>query len=165
VLWWCAAAGDVCSPAFGEATAYLDSGRGGGPGVAVDVTGRGDVTRTHLRWKVPRVPEGFASPLIVGGRVFKLQNPGVLTCRELATGREVYAERLEGVATRPSPFLTPEGRLYFASGGKSYVVQASPTFRVLAVNDLGDPGDASPAVAGGRIFLKGRSHLYCIGKK
>jgi hypothetical protein len=44
-------------------------------------------------------------------------------------------------------------------------VQAGPTFRVLAVNDLGDPGDASPAVAGGRIFLKGHRYLYGIGKK
>jgi hypothetical protein len=69
------------------------------------------------------------------------------------------------VATRPSPFVTPEGRLYFASGGKSYVVQAGPTFRVLAVNDLGDAGDASPAVCGGRLFLKGHRQLYCVGTK
>jgi outer membrane protein assembly factor BamB len=165
VIWWCTAAGDVCSPAFAGDTAYCDSGRGGGPGVAVDVTGKGNVTATHVRWKVPQVPEGFASALIVGGRVYKLHNPGVLKCWDLATGKEVYANRLEGVATRPSPFLTPEGRLYFASGGKSYVLQAGPTFQVLAVNDLGDASDASPAVAGGRIFLKGQRHLYCIGKK
>lgn len=165
VLWWCGAAGDVCSPAFGSDTAYCDSGRGGGPGVAVDVTGRGDVSATHVRWKVRQVPEGFASPLIVGDCVYKLHNPGVLKCWELATGKEVYAERLEGVATRPSPFVTPEGRLYFAGGGRSYVVQAGRAFRVLAVNDLGDPADASPAVAGGRIFLKGRRQLYAVGKK
>ena len=36
---------------------------------------------------------------------------------------------------------------------------------VVAVNDLGDPSDASPAVSGGRIFLAGRQKLYCIGKK
>jgi outer membrane protein assembly factor BamB len=165
VLWWCAGAGDVCSPALGSDTAFCDSGRGGGPGVAVDVTGKGNVTVTHVRWTVPQVPEGFASPLIVGDHVYKLHNPGVLKCWELATGKQVYAERLEGVATRPSPFVTPEGRLYFAGGGRSYVVQAGPTFRVLAVNDLGDAGDASPAVAGGRIFLKGQRRLYCVGRE
>jgi outer membrane protein assembly factor BamB len=165
VLWWCAGAGDVCSPAFGSDTAFCDSGRGGGPGVAVDVTGKGNVTVTHVRWTVPQVPEGFASPLIVGDHVYKLHNPGILRCWELATGKQVYAERLEGVATRPSPFVTPEGQLYFAGSGRSYVVQAGPTFRVLAVNDLGDAADASPAVAGGRIFLKGQRRLYCVGRE
>src|SRR5262249_43867754 len=144
---------------------FCDSGRGGGPGTAVDATGQGDVTKTHLRWKVPNLPEGFASPVIVGDYVYKLHNPGVLKCWELATGKKVYEERLEGVLTRPSPFVTPEGRLYCAGAGKSYVVQTGPEFKVLAVNDLGDGGDASPAVAGGRIFLKGQRQLYAIGKK
>jgi outer membrane protein assembly factor BamB len=165
VIWSCTGSGDVCSPAFGSETAYCDSGRGGGPGVAVDVSGKGNVTPTHVRWKVPQVPEGFATALIVDERVYKLHNPGILKCWELATGKEVYVQRLEGVAPRPSPFVTPEGRLYFASGGKSYVVQARATFKVLAVNDLGDASDASPAVAGGRIFLKGHRQLYCVGKK
>jgi outer membrane protein assembly factor BamB len=165
VLWWCAASGDVCSPAFGSDLVFCDSGRGGGPGTAVDATGQGDVTKTHLRWKVPNLPEGFASPVIVGEYVYKLHNPGVLKCWELATGKKVYEERLEGVLTRPSPFVTPEGRLYCAGAGKSYVIQTGPEFKVLAVNDLGDGGDASAAVAGGRIFLKGQRQLYAIGKK
>src|SRR5262249_19882214 len=71
IIWWCPAAGDVCSPALGSDTVFCDSGRGGGPGVAVDVTGKGDVNRTHVRWKVPQVPEGFASALIVDERVYK----------------------------------------------------------------------------------------------
>jgi outer membrane protein assembly factor BamB len=165
VLWWCTASGDVCSPTFGADTVYCDSGRGGGPGTAVDATGKGDVTATHVRWKVANVPEGFASPLIVGEHVYRLHNPGLLKCWDLATGKQVYAERLEGVSTRPSPFVTPEGRLYCAGAGKSYVIQTGPSFRVLAVNDLGDGGDASAAVAGGRIFLKGQHRLYAIGTK
>ena len=62
-----------------------------------------------------------------------------------------------------SPFITPEGHLYAASSGKSYVVKAGPKVEVLATNDLGDPSNASPAVAGGRIYLKGRRYLWCIG--
>ena len=56
-------------------------------------------------------------------------------------------------------------RLYFCSAGKSYVLQAGPKFQVLAVNDLGDVSNASPAVADGKLFLKGRTYLYCVGHK
>jgi hypothetical protein len=64
-----------------------------------------------------------------------------------------------------SPILTPEGRLYFATAGKSVVIAAGPKFEILATNDLGDGSPASPAVANGRLYLKGARHLYCIGKK
>jgi hypothetical protein len=58
-----------------------------------------------------------------------------------------------------------DGLLYFASGGKSYVVRAGPKFEIVAANDLADPSNASPAIAGGQIFIRGTSFLYCIGKK
>src|SRR5207249_2695414 len=58
VLWSCKAAGDTVSPVYAGGVAYIDSGRGG-PAFAVDPTGEGDVTKTHLKWKVDTVPEGF----------------------------------------------------------------------------------------------------------
>ncbi len=164
VLWWCAARGDTVSPVLGDGLVYLDSGRGG-EGVAVDPTGRGDVTRTHRRWQLRRVPEGFSSPVIVGGYLYRLCNPETLRCWKLTDGAEVFQERLPGVSTASSPFTTPEGRIYFASAGKSYVVKAGAKLDVLAVNDLADGSQASPAVAEGCIFLKGRKQLYCIGHK
>jgi outer membrane protein assembly factor BamB len=164
VLWWCSAQGDTVSPVLGDGLVYLDSGRGGG-GVAVDPTGRGDVTRSHRKWQLKHVPEGFSSPVMVGGHLYRLTNPETLRCWKLADGAQVFTERLPGVSTASSPFTTPEGRIYFASSGKSYVVKAGAKLDVLAVNDLGDGSQASPAVADGCIFLKGRKYLYCIGDK
>jgi hypothetical protein len=125
------------------------------------------VTKTHLKWKIPFVPEGFSSPVVVGHYLYRLHNPGVVECRDLQTGTPAAGEklRLPGVETAASPVATPEGHIYFASGGISYVVKAGPPPEILARNDLGDPGRASPAVAGGRLFLKGGRYLYCIGKK
>ncbi len=157
-------AGDTVSPVYGDGLVYLDSGRGGG-GIAVDPNGRGDVTRTHRRWKVDAVPEGFSSPVVVGDSLYRLTNPETLRCWKMANGEEVFKERLPGVSTAASPFTTPEGRIYLASAGKSYVVKAGPKLEVLAINDLGDASQASPAVAGGCIFLKGRRYLYCIGRQ
>lgn len=164
VLWGCAASGDVSSPAVSSNLVYCDSGRGG-PGTAVDPTGAGDVTKTHLRWTQERAQGGFASPVIVGEHVYRLANAGVLKCWKTATGEEVYAERLQGVSTTASPFVTADGLIYFASAGKTAVVKAGPRFELVATNDLGDASQASAAVSGGRIFLKGTKYLFCVGKK
>jgi outer membrane protein assembly factor BamB len=156
--------GDTVSPVLGGGVLYCDSGRGG-PAVAVDPTGSGDVTRTHLKWKVANVPEGFSSPVVVGEHLYRLHNPGVVQCWRMATGEPVFKERLEGVETAASPIATPEGRIYFASAGKSYVLQAGARPEILARNDLGDPSRASPAIAGGQLFLKGARFLYAIGSR
>ena len=67
-----------------------------------------------------QVPEGFSSPVIVGSYLYRLHGPGVLRCWRLADGGQVFAERLNGVSTSASPFVTPDGRIYCA-------VPAGPT--------------------------------------
>ncbi|HEV3022937.1 MAG TPA: PQQ-binding-like beta-propeller repeat protein [Pirellulales bacterium] len=167
VHWWCGLGGgkrtgDTASPVYGSGLVYCDSGRGG-PGIAVDPTGSGDVSKTHLRWKIPQVPEGFSSPLIVGPYLYRTHGPETLKCHELATGKVVYSERLVGLSPRVSPVATADGRIYFASAGKSFVVKAGPTFTLLGTSDLGDASDSSPAVAGDCLYLRGSRYLYCIG--
>ncbi len=164
VLWSAKNKGDVPTPAYGGGLVFAEGGRGG-PGVAVDPTGRGDVTKTHVKWTTGPSPEGYSSPTIAGGRVYRAHEPGVLKCYALATGARLFDERLPGgLNPSVSPVLTADGRLYFAGGGKSVVLPAAATFEVLATNDLGDGGAASPAVASGRLYLKGKQFLYCIGK-
>jgi outer membrane protein assembly factor BamB len=165
ILWWCRGAGDASSPAYGAGVVYFDSGRGGA-GVAVSAHGEGDVTESSVRWMVPQLPEAIGSPILTGGYLYRLHSPAVLKCFEAATGKLIYAERLEGISsTWASPIADTSGHLFFANAGKSYVLQTGPEFRVLAVNELGDGNHASPAVASGTIFLVGAKHLHCIGKK
>ena len=164
-LWWCKGPGEAASPAFGSGIVYCDSGRGGA-GIAIDPTGAGDVSRTHVKWRQERLGEGIGSPIIVDGLVYRLQAPNVLKCWRAADSELVYTERLPGLTTSwASPVADAAGRLYYASAGKSYVLQAGAEFRVLAVNDLDDPNHASPAVAGGRMYVAGTRMLYCIGNK
>lgn len=162
-LWWCRGGGDASSPAFGDGIVYFDSGRGG-PGFALDPTGEGDVTRTHVKWSIPRVTEGLGSPVITGGYVYRLQSPNLLRCWRASTGEQVYQNRLDGITTTwASPIADAEGHLFFASGGKSFVVKAGPEFEVLAVNDLNDANHASAAAADGRLYIVGKKQVYCIG--
>ena len=164
-LWWCRGGGDAASAAFGAGIIYCDNGRGG-PGIAIDPTGAGDVTKTHIRWRINQVPEGIGSPIIVGDLVYRLHTPNVLKCWRADDGKLVYAERLDRLTSSwASPVADADGRLYFASAGVSYVIQTGDEFKVLAINDLGDPNHASAAVSRGRIFLVGTRNVYCVGAK
>ncbi len=163
LLWWCRGEGDASSPAYGQGLVYFDDGRGG-TGVAVDPTGSGDVSDTHVHWTIAQRGEALSSPIVVGKYLYRLRTPGFLQCWEMATGKEVYSERLPNISTTwASPIADPKGRMFFASAGQSYVIQAGPECRILAVNDLGDGNHPSPAVANGRLFLVGMKNIYCIG--
>jgi hypothetical protein len=165
-IWWCSNPGDVTTPVYSAGLVYCDSARGG-PGIAVDPTGTGDVTKTHLKWQTPKIPEGFySSPVVVGDHLYRTHAPGLLRCQKMATGEVIYDERLPpGVPGHVSLIATADQRIYLASGGKSAVIAAGPEFKVLGTSDLGDASNASPAVANGRLYLKGARHLYCIGNK
>jgi outer membrane protein assembly factor BamB len=164
VIWWCDAKGDTVSPVFGGDLVYCDSGRGG-PGFAVDPTGMENVTKSHLKWTIQQLPEGLSSPVIVGDYLYRLHSPATLKCIKLTTGEVMFTETLVGVSTSSSPVATADGHLYLASAGKSYVLKAGSKVDILATNDLGDAGPASPAVADGKLFLKGRKWLFCVGGK
>ena len=165
VLWSCRGGGEAASPAYGAGIVYCDNGRGG-PGVAIDPTGTGDVSKTHIKWRVNQIPEGIGSPTIVGKRVYRLHTPNILKCWDAETGQQVYAQRLDKLTSSwASPVVDRSNRLYFASAGVSYVIETGDEFKVLAINDLGDPNHASPAVAGGKLFLVGTHHVFCVGTK
>lgn len=165
LIWKCNARGFGSSPAYGSGLLYTDSGTTG-PGMAVDPTGEGDVSKTHVKWQIDKVPGEYSSPVICGDYVYRTRKPGQVICWNLTTGEEVYTERLENVSILASPIATPDGRVYFLSTAKSYVLKAGPKFDLLAVNDLmGGNTGASPALADGKIFLRDDRFLYCIGKK
>jgi hypothetical protein len=162
-LWWAPGAGDASSPAFGDGIVYTDSGRGG-QGTAVDPGGEGEVGATHVKWTVGGMGESLSSPLISGGFVYRLLGSNEVKVWRVSDGKQTDRFKLPKLgSTWASPVLDGEGRLYFATAGRSAVVKAGETLELLAENDLGDPHPASPAVSGGRIYLRGRSRLYCVG--
>jgi outer membrane protein assembly factor BamB len=164
VIWSCSTPGDVTSPVYHEGRVYTDSGRGG-PGLCVDVSGKGDVTESHVKWRIGNIPEGLASPVIAAGYLFRTHNPGVVEVTRWSDGKQAYSARLAGVSMQASPIATADGLVYFASGGQSVVIRPGEKLEIVAKSDLGDSNAASPAVANGRIYIKGTKRLYCIGKK
>jgi outer membrane protein assembly factor BamB len=165
VLWSCKANTSQASPVFGGGLLYADHGRGGQTGVAVDPVGSGDLSKTNVKWETRIQGMAGNSAIIVGPHIYRGVNPDLIRCFDLQTGETVFEEKASRLTPSASPIATADGRIYFASCGKSYVIKAGPKYDLLAVNDLND-GDAypTPAVSNGRIYIRGKSYLWCIGK-
>ncbi|MSQ96120.1 MAG: hypothetical protein EXR98_16420 [Gemmataceae bacterium] len=166
LLWTCKAPSSQSSPVFGAGLLYADACRGGNKGAAIDPIGNGDLSKTNVKWE-SRV-EGVAgsSAIFVDGYIYRSSGNSFIRCWSIKDGelaREINAPRITPSA---SPIATPDGRIYWANPGKSYVIKANPKLEVLATNDLDDDYDfTTAAISNGRIYVKGRSYLWCIGKK
>ena len=131
---------------------------------AVRAGGDGDVTKSHVRWKHPGPTPDAASPVVANGLVFLATNSGFGICLDAATGDEVWKERI-GRGFRATPLVAGNRIYFFTKEGKTAIVNAARTFHVVAECDLGEDTIASPAVAGGNLFIRTRAHLYRIGNK
>jgi hypothetical protein len=124
--------------------------------------GSGNVTNTHVLWHERKTPAYVPSPIAAGKHFFLVSDDGIASCLEAATGKRMWQEKLSKHFSA-SP-VSAGGLLYFLDdAGTTHVLKAGPTFEVVARNALGEECRGSPAVSGGRIFLRGVSNLYCIG--
>lgn len=138
--------------------------------MGIDPDGRGNLTKTDaIRWHIPHSVNGpkgasyVSSPIAANGRFYVVSDVGFLSCVEARTGKRLYLERL-GRHFHASPVKVGEHLLFPDDDGVTHVVEAGPTFKVVAKNDLKEPIYASPAVAHGKLFLRTTHALYCIGK-
>ena len=128
---------------------------------AVKADGQGDVTDTHVAWKLSTRVGKYASPILVDGLIYTAAEESFVTCVEAATGEVVWTERIGGKYAA-SPIYV-DGRLYFFSqDGATTVVKPGRTLQVLATNTLANGFMASPAVSGRAFYLRTKTDLYRI---
>ncbi|NNC89917.1 MAG: PQQ-binding-like beta-propeller repeat protein [Akkermansiaceae bacterium] len=97
------------------------------------------------------------------GMLFNLYDQGILSCFDGRTGEVHWRKRLGGNFSASPVYAA--GHLYLCSEeGTTYVVRASPDYKRVAVNELDSGFMASPAICGGRIYLRTKTHVYCISK-
>jgi outer membrane protein assembly factor BamB len=157
----------IPSPVVIDNIAILMSGFRGNSLKAIDLTrAKGDITGTDaIVWSFDRDTPYVPSPLLYDGLLYMLKsNNGILTVFDAKTGTIHYGpQRLEAV---PNVFASPVGaggRVYIPGReGDTLVLRHGTSFEVLGVNSLDDGFDASPAIAGNEIFLRGNRFLYCI---
>jgi len=99
-----------------------------------------------------------------GDLLFTFHDRGDVSCLRSATGQRLWKERPAGKFFG-SPVCV-DGKLYcMTTDGDVVVIKAAETYELLATNHLGETSHATPAVAGGRMYLRTYSHLFSMGGK
>jgi outer membrane protein assembly factor BamB len=107
--------------------------------------------------ELPYVP----TPIVHEGRLYLWLDNGVVSCLEMSSGEPIKTERVGGKFSG-SPVLI-DGRLFCISEqGEVVVVAATPELTVLGRSPLGDESYSTPAVANGRVYLRGFHRLACL---
>ncbi len=155
----------VGSPVLADGLIVATAGDGAGDRLAIGVRpgGRGEESAADIVWEDRKTLPYVPSPLALGEHLYTVNDAGFAACHLARTGELVWQERLSGSVTA-SPILV-DGKVYAVTeDGSVHVFAASPTFKRLATNSVGEPVTASPAVADNRLYIRGREHLFCIGK-
>ena len=168
VLWQCGGQtlNAIPSPLAADGVAYVMSGYKGAAAIAVPLDARGDLTDSDkLLWKYKKGTPYVPSPLLVDGKLYFTQElNNLFTCLDAKTGKPYFEQiRLPGVNSFYASPVAAGGRIYLVDrDGVTLVLKQSTKVEVLATNELDDTIDASPAVVGRQLFLRGHKYLYCI---
>jgi outer membrane protein assembly factor BamB len=150
-------------PLYHDGVIYTSRGYRSSPFMAIRPGGKGDVSSSHVIWRSPSGAPYISSLVHYDGLIYMMGDVGVLTVTDAKTGERVFQERIGGVYTA-SP-VAADGKVYLLSeDGETIVVAAGRAPRVLARNKLNARQLASPAIAGGRLFIRSDDVVYAVGK-
>ncbi len=128
---------------------------------AVDPTGRGDVTKTHVKWvyedEVPQIP----TPVIVENYIYMVHDRGMATCLDAATGKVLWKEKLNG-NFNASPVYAAGHIYFFNVKGECTIIRPGNSFQKVAENNIGEIVKAVPAFVQDKMILRTANNLYLI---
>jgi outer membrane protein assembly factor BamB len=149
----------VPRPVTAHGMVYFSSGFDKATALAVKLGGHGDVTKSHLAWRITKGAPHTPSMLTSGDELYMVSDGGIGSCVNARTGEIHWQERLGG-GHSSSPIIS-NGRIYFTNEtGMVKVVKAAKKFELLATNELGERTLASPAVADNALFYRTEKHLW-----
>jgi outer membrane protein assembly factor BamB len=158
-LWSCAGNGfsnTTSTPILGEGLILVPNGN------LVAVRPGTERVSPRVVWQASKLRPNISSPLYHEKRVYALNPPSVLVCADATDGKVLWQQRLEGGTYWSSP-VAADGKIYAVNdAGTTTVVQLGDEPRILARNALDDPILATPAIAGGCIFLRSERYVYCV---
>lgn len=115
-------------------------------------------------WKSPKLQTGMSSPVFYEGFVYGTNSTGIVKCANAKTGEVVWEERVKGKFSS-SP-IAADGKLFvFNEAGVLTTIKLGATPEIIAESPTNERGQATPAISGGAIFLRGEKSLFCIGSK
>ena len=158
----------IPSPVYADGMVFATSGFRGNNLKAIRLAeARGNLAGSGaIAWTLDRDTPYVPSPLLYDGILYILKtNSGILSAFDAKSGKPHYqAQRLDGMGEVFSSPVAAAGRVYITGrDGITLVLRNSPKYEVLAKNSLDDGFDASPALVGGDMYMRGYKYLYAIG--
>ncbi len=158
----------LASTHYHDGMLFACSGDGGGDRLlaAIALNGVGKNAKPAQVWQNSKDFPYVPCLLSRGEHLYFVNDAGFAGCSEARTGKRVWFERLPTATFSASPLLIGD-KVYAASEeGDVHVFTATPAaFELIAKNSLGECIRATPAVADGRLYIRGQNHLFCIGKR
>jgi outer membrane protein assembly factor BamB len=166
-LWRCLGLGELSyvDPLVGKEAIVAMSGYGG-PAIGMRRPGpadHGDLTDSHRLWVTAKNAQRIGSGIMIGNRVYILNEPGIAQCLDALTGKEIWSGRAAG-STWGSTVLV-DGKLFTTDqSGKTIVWSPGEELKILHQNPLNEKVRAMPVFSDGQIFIRTYANLYCIGR-
>jgi outer membrane protein assembly factor BamB len=133
---------------------------------AVRGGGSGDVSKTHVLWNLDhKTPSNLSSPLYYRDRLYLVKAGGMSSCYDARDGKVLWErERLGNFGDYFASPIAADGKVYI-SGKNGFIVELEdgPELKVLGKHDIGEEIIATPSIADGRLFVRTRENLICIG--
>jgi outer membrane protein assembly factor BamB len=159
----------IPTPVYAHGIVYLMSGFQGSSLLAIKADSSGDLTGTDaIAWKFDKDTPYVPSPLLYDNRLYCFKsNKAILSCFDAANGNHLFGpERLDGIQDAYASPVGADGHVYLVGrNGTTVVINNADKLDVVATNKLDEGIDASPAIVGNELFLRGKNHLFNISEK
>lgn len=134
---------------------------------AIRLAGQGDLTTSNVVWRLTKSYPGIPAPLLYRGVMYLMKEGGIVSSLDPASGQVLKQGRtpqaLEEYYASP---VAADGKIFVISAsGKVSVLKAGAQWEIMATNDLGEEVWATPAIAGGNLYIRTRNALYSFGER
>jgi outer membrane protein assembly factor BamB len=127
--------------------------------------GKGDVTGTHVSWRVTEGLPYVPSPLVYRGLMYTVSENGRLSAHDVKTGEKVYIGKLVGLNKVYASPVAAGGHVYLCSMNNAVVVlRAGKAVKKVSSALLDARIAATPAVAGNSIYIRTDKSLYAFAE-
>ncbi|MFT4588803.1 MAG: outer membrane protein assembly factor BamB, partial [Limisphaerales bacterium] len=119
-------------------------------------------------WKISRGGNYMQTPIVVGDLLFACKDQGIMSCFDARGGERHFQERLSrertGFGFTASPVSDGKKIVYVSEDGYGFVMSADKEFKRIAKNKIGSACLASPAISEGKLFIRTRGQIVCVGR-